>query len=683
MKNAVFALIAILLILGVVELVLWAAGSPTLLSERDPFLGFSAQIRVYELDGAAGIYRSRRRAVQHSFNYQEFLADKPENGFRFFVLGGSSAYGFPWGADQAFTRALGDALQASWPERKIEAVNAAAMSYGSHRLRILASELLQYEPDALVVYAGHNEFIERRFYRDLLDRDPSLDRVQRALFRWRLYSLMSRLFEKRSAGGETVKHDTGAWLGLDVVREYSVDVTDAQKSEVRELFEENLRAILDLAGRRGIPVVLCTVSSNLPDWSPNRSSFAREVTTDDRRTAQRLLDEGRAALKTNDASTAVERLERARDLAAGYAEIDFRLGRAYAALGRWDEARRAFRRARDHDAQPGRAISALNETIRRLGGEKSVVLVDVERGLEQASPHGLPGFDVFEDYVHPKPAAHRLIALELWKAFQEKGLLGRKGPADAETFWSAVGGETNGAATGPIDAPLATVDPKTPALLFNLGVVLEHQGRIDEAIANYRKCVELGPGYYVAHTNLGRLLLRKGLHADAAVEFRRALEIEPRHVNSMAGLGEALLQLGRADRAEEVLQRATDVDPGSAPAWNGLGAVLTRRGRHAEAAVAFRRAADLNPNHADTRANLGFALLFQGKFAEAEAAFAGCLDLQPDHLGAHNGLGVALTEQGRLDAAEERFTEALRIDPRDPAARDGLAEVERRRAAGS
>ncbi len=494
---------------------------------------------------------------------------------------------------------------------------------------------------------------------------------------------MSRLLERGPSPDAGPGDGTGGLLGLDVVREYSLDVTEAEKSEARDLFEENLRAIVDLAGRRGVPVVLCTVPSNLADWSPNRSFFPGEVAPDDRTAARRLLDEGRAALEANDAETAVERLERAYGLAAGHAGIEYALGRAYAAVGRWDDAGRAFRAARDHDAQPGRAIGMLNETIRRLGHEEGVVLVDVERALEQASPHGVPGFDLFEDYVHPKPAAHRLIALRLWSAFLEQGLMGRAGVADPELFWSAVGGRGYGAEAGPADAPLATVDAKTPSLLFNLGVVLAHQGRVDEAIENYRKCLALAPGYYVARTNLGRLLLRKGLAVDAASEFRLALEIEPSHVNSMAGLGEALLQVGRVDEAEAVLRRATVVDPGSALAWNGLGGVLIRQGRHEEAGEAFRRSDELNPDHVATLANLGFALLFQGKFGEAEAAFASCLALAPDHLGALNGLGAALTELGRLDAARQRFEEALRIDPTDEAARDGLAQVERRRAAGS
>ncbi|GAG07775.1 unnamed protein product, partial [marine sediment metagenome] len=203
--RVLFALLVTLAFFFVVEVVLWIVGVPTLLTERDPFAGFSEHMRVYELDAERGVFRTPRRAVMHSFNYQEFKAAKPDNGLRVFVLGGSSAHGFPWGGRVAFTRLLGEALRATWPDRSVEAVNAAAMSYGSHRLRILAHEVLDYGPDLLLIYGGHNEFVERRFYADVLRRPEQLDRLKKLLYHWRLYSLMTRLYEGitrvREAGG--------------------------------------------------------------------------------------------------------------------------------------------------------------------------------------------------------------------------------------------------------------------------------------------------------------------------------------------------------------------------------------------------------------------------------------------------------------------------------------------------
>ena len=140
-KRPLFAFVTVVLFFGILEIVLRLAGVSPLLDQRDPLQGFSERIHVFELDARRGIYRTPRRAVAHSFNFQEFQAEKPAAGLRLFTLGGSTAAGFPWGVEVAFTHALGRVLQASRPERSVEAVNAAAMSYGSHRLRILTTRV--------------------------------------------------------------------------------------------------------------------------------------------------------------------------------------------------------------------------------------------------------------------------------------------------------------------------------------------------------------------------------------------------------------------------------------------------------------------------------------------------------------------------------------------------------------
>ena len=690
-KHLLFSLTAILLFFGIAELILWAAGVRTLVSERDPFQGFSEQVRVFQLDSARGVYFTPPRAVLHSFNYQQFQAQKPANGFRVFVLGGSSAYGFPWGAPVAFPRFLGDALQASWPDRAVEAVNAAGMSYGSHRLRILAGEVLGYRPDLLIVYEGHNEFVERRFYRDYLTRPSELDRFELLLGRSRLYSAMTRLYETLSRPKPSKDRDAGAGgktaaelLGIDVIREHSTNVTDAEKAEVRRLFEDNVGAILDMARKAGVPVLLCTVPSNLSGWKPNQSAFAPEVSFENRRAVQDLLGTAKAALDGGNAAAAVQDLEKARSFAVGYAEVQFLLGRAYEALGRWDDARRAYALARDADAKPTRAVSGINEAIRRLARQPGAILVDVERDLEPRAPHGLLGFDLFQDYVHPKPETHQLIALELWKAIRQRGLVsGSAEPADEAAFWKALGNENGQPSAVRLDRYLSDSQGKAPALLYNLAVVLENQGLADEAIEKYRECRDLGPSHFVEATcSIGRLLHQKERFAEAADEYHKALDADPGHVKSLLGLAEALRRLNRPDEAIDAFVRATRADPGHAPAWDRLGVTLSERGRQPEAEAAFRRAVELDGGNADFATDLGFVLLFQNKIREAEAVFRKALALRPDQIRARNGLAAALTETGALDEAEAIFRENLRIHPGDSGAKSGLAILEHRRQTG-
>ena len=87
-------------------------------------------------------YRTRAASRGSTFNDQSFLATKPADGLRLFCLGGSSSFGFPWGAEAAFTSIVGEALAATHPQRHVEAVNASGVSYAMHPLNIVADELL-------------------------------------------------------------------------------------------------------------------------------------------------------------------------------------------------------------------------------------------------------------------------------------------------------------------------------------------------------------------------------------------------------------------------------------------------------------------------------------------------------------------------------------------------------------
>jgi tetratricopeptide (TPR) repeat protein len=682
-KRLFFALVTVVLFFAVIEGVLWALGARTLLEERDPYQGFSDQVGVFELDRDRGVYRSRRRAVLHSFNYQEFASEKPAAGYRIFVLGGSTAAGFPWGADVAFTRALGDSLQAAWPERDVEAVNVAAMSYGSHRLRILTRELLNYDPDALVLFTGHNEFVERLFYREMLESPGALDGLRRPLFHSRIYASVTRLYEAGLRNEAPVAPDvgevsTGELLGLDVAREYAIDITDADRAEAAIRFEENIRAIVEQAHQAEVTVVLCTVPSNILAWLPNQSFFSAEIGLEAQRSALDLLNRAKADLERQAPEQAADALVSAIALAPGYAELHFRLGQAFAALGRWDEARREFVRARDTDGKPSRAPSPIIQAIRRVASDTGAILVDVDLRFEQLSEHGIPGFDLFEDYVHLKPRGHRHVALELWRKFQSADLVGSSGSTDTELFRRAVGDPDEG---GIVDVPEAALGAGTPQMLFNLAVVLENQGLLDEAIPKYLACLELDPGYYVARYNVARLLAKTGDLEGALEHHRKTLEQKPDFDKAWIGTGEVLRSLGRSGEAELALRRATEANPRSAHAWSSLGAVLVDRNRQGEAEAAFRVAVQLDPRNVDNRVNLGLSLLFQTRLDEADEAFHASLELRPHHRPASNGLAAVLTERGRLSEAEEIFRESLRLDPGDTFARGGLAVVEERRAA--
>ncbi|HKY32455.1 MAG TPA: tetratricopeptide repeat protein [Candidatus Polarisedimenticolia bacterium] len=651
------------------EAILRLAGAPALDSLADPAAGFSRAARVFELDAASGQFLTSPRAARHSFNHQQFAARKPQGGLRIFVLGGSSAYGFPWGAEAAFAAALERALRATHPGRAVEVINAAGMSYGSHRLGLVAEEVLEHEPDALIVYEAHNEFVEEALRRRLEAARRPPAPVRALLHRSRLYSAMAVLLGRgpgeagaRDGGGATA----GELLGLDVARESAAGATLARKREAEQALERNLAGLVRQAAGRGTRVVLCTVASNQKDWPPNQSLFEQGTPASARKEAlDRLARAGRLPRRSTAAAARMALLEEAERIAPEYAEIPFRLGRAFEELGWWDDARAAYRRAADRDAQPARALSSFNQVIRRVAQAGGADLVDVERLFEQEAPRGLVGFELIEDYVHPTPSGHRLIARALWELLAAG--------ADPSVFERAVG-EWD---ASPPDRPGAEGEKRRADRLYNTAVVLEKQGLAGRAAEMYEASLLVSPGHKAAAYNLGRILHEGGRPDLAAPRFRQALAADPADVPSMVGLGLSLAGMGRLSESLDQLRHAARSAPGHAAAWSGLGTVLALSGDLAEAAGALREAARIDPGDAVSRARLGSILLRQGRAEEAIAILRQAVAIRHDLPHARHDLADALRAAGRPAEAAAVYRELLADDPADHRALAGLESAAR------
>src|SRR5262249_49477194 len=126
--------------------------------------------------GPDGVRVMRRRDVAVSFRQE-----KPSNGLRIFVVGESSAWGFPFGPEFAFSRFLQERLQAAMPDRAVEVVNAAMPGIGSWHARKIVDEIANYRPDVILVYLGHNEFSR--------SASPDANSVMRTVAQLRFYQL--------------------------------------------------------------------------------------------------------------------------------------------------------------------------------------------------------------------------------------------------------------------------------------------------------------------------------------------------------------------------------------------------------------------------------------------------------------------------------------------------------------
>ena len=207
------------------------------------------------------------------------------------------------------------------------------------------------------------------------------------------------------------------------------------------------------------------------------------------------------------------------------------------------------------------------------------------------------------------------------------------------------------------------VQGRVPDFHNNLGEAYRLLRRFPEAIASYRRALELKPDYVEANNNMGVALAEEGKPGEAAVYCRRALELRPNCAEAHFGLGNALRDLGKRDEAVTCYRRAIELKPHYAEAHCNLGIVLRNLGKLDEAAASYRRATALKPAFAEAHNNLGAALVDQGRWEEAVACCREALALKPDYAGAYCNLGNALRSLGRLHEAVACCRRALELKP--------------------
>jgi tetratricopeptide (TPR) repeat protein len=200
------------------------------------------------------------------------------------------------------------------------------------------------------------------------------------------------------------------------------------------------------------------------------------------------------------------------------------------------------------------------------------------------------------------------------------------------------------------------------------GIALAQAGRFEDAVAYFRRALELLPDWVDAYNNVGNVLSFLGRLDEAIACYDRGLRVRPDDADLHNNLGHALWQLGRWSEAEASCRRALAQRPQFAEAHNNLGIALQRQGRLEEAEACFRQALWLRPDLADASQNLAMLLHERRQLDEAAGWYRRAIDLRPDFPEAQHGLAAVLIERGELDQGAALCDQALRLRP-------GLAEA--------
>lgn len=201
---------------------------------------------------------------------------------------------------------------------------------------------------------------------------------------------------------------------------------------------------------------------------------------------------------------------------------------------------------------------------------------------------------------------------------------------------------------------------------FQQAISLHRAGRLEEAVAAYRRASAQAPRNHGILCNLGIALKQSGRINDAIAAYRKALDLAPDFADAHYNLGIVLEMAGRGGEAEQVYRRAIALKPAFPAALANLANTLKRSGRLDEAEACYRDAIALKPDHYGALSNLGGTLGELGRFEEGVEICREALAIKPDFVAALCHLSLSLTALGRLDEAAATAKRALDLEPHNP-----------------
>ncbi len=393
-RTRLFKAIALLLpilLLAIAELLLrlFGYGHDTALFVKDPDDEAYYVMNPY----ASSLYFSDTVNATKG-NIERFPVQKEPGTVRIFVLGESTTAGYPYMHNGSFHRWLLYRLMHEYPDRNIEMINVSLTAVNSYTVLGFARQLPEVQPDAILIYTGHNEYYGALGVGSTSHIGGSRFLVQTVLWlrHFRLVQgleNMIRFFGHAFSGKAT---DTRENLMQRMAAKQTIPLGSKDFNEGVSQFHDNMDAVCRLFSDRHIPVFLSDLVSNEKDQLPFISA------------------PGSASPAGSGQPTA---------------DQQFRAGDSAYHAGNFTFAKNAYRAAKEADLLRFRAPDTLNgiihELCRRYNGD--IHLVETRALFESNSPHGILGKETLLEHVHPNLFGYALMSEAFYDAMKQTGLL--------------------------------------------------------------------------------------------------------------------------------------------------------------------------------------------------------------------------------------------------------------------
>lgn len=331
-----------------------------------------------------------------------FLKHKPDDALRIVVQGGSTAAGFPFGYGASIAGMLDYRLKQSFPDRTVEVINTALAAVNSYTVLDFVDEIIAQQPDAVLIYAGHNEYLGILGVGSAYTaaNSPAATLLYLKLKDARIFQLLQNVYWQFTKTNIPTNAQKSRTFMSKVAKHknipYGSDLYEAGLTQ----FENNITRVIAKYQAAGIPVFISTIASNLADQAPFSSS--------DPSSGGKVMDDKSVAGKPNEQS----------------ADFYYQQGKKLIAQASYQQAKQSFIKARDHDLLRFRAPSAMNDIIVELSKKESVYFVDANQALTAAAEQGIIGKSLMLEHLHPTIKGYFVIADSFYQVIEQSRVFG-------------------------------------------------------------------------------------------------------------------------------------------------------------------------------------------------------------------------------------------------------------------
>ncbi len=189
------------------------------------------------------------------------------------------------------------------------------------------------------------------------------------------------------------------------------------------------------------------------------------------------------------------------------------------------------------------------------------------------------------------------------------------------------------------------------------------------------KALELDDSLAEAHTSLATILVNEWDWGGAAKEFKRSIELNPGYATARHWYAFYLTSLGRLDEAIREGQRAQELDPLSVIINRDLGLIYYYARKPDRAIEQYCKSLELDPNFALTHQALGRAYLLKGMREDALAALRLAAALSSDSVAMCAALAHALAVTGSVVEARKILADLIERSRRSYVSPTNIAVV--------